>query len=121
MMAKIRLKKKVKKILLLLIIGISLLWASIFLYKDYKYKQSYEYKLLQINYNKEEINIIISKLNTQKIEELLKKEYISYLKDILSEKYYLDKNLDRYLDYQAGCDQSAQKVRRYLSDVMKGE
>lgn len=99
-MAKVRLKKKVKKILLLLVVGILFLCTIIFLYKDYKYKQSYEYKLLQINYNKEEINLIINKLNNQKIEELLKKEYISYLKDILSEKYYLSKNLDRYLNYQ---------------------
>lgn len=99
-MAKIRLKKKVKKILLLLIVGIILLSTSAFLYKDYKYKQSYEYKLLQISYSKEEINNILKKLDSQKIEELLQKNYISYLSDILNEKYYLAKNLDRYLAYQ---------------------
>lgn len=99
-MAKIKLKKKVKKILLLLILGIALLSTSAFLYKDYKYKQSYEYKLLQISYSKEEINNIVKKLDSQKIEELLQKDYISYLSDILNEKYYLAKNLDRYLAYQ---------------------
>lgn len=99
-MVKIRLKKKVKKILLILFLVMALFGVSIFGYKDYKYKQSYEYKLLQINYSKEEINTIIGKLDNKKIDELLQQDYISYLCDILNEKYYLSKNLDRYLNYQ---------------------
>ena len=53
-MAKVRLKKKVKKIIILLVVGILFLCTSIFLYKDYKYKQS-----LNINYYK--LNIVKKK------------------------------------------------------------
>ena len=81
-MAKYKLKKKVKNNLIKLFIIVILLIVGIILIKDYKYKQTYEYKLLNLNYSKEEIKVLLDNLNSDKIDELLTKEYN---KDIDSE------------------------------------
>ena len=98
-MAKYKLKKKVKNNLIKVFIIVVLLIVGIILIKDYKYKQTYEYKLLNLNYSKEEIKVLLDKLNSDKINELLTKEYNKDIVNIINEKYYLSKNLDRYLNY----------------------
>lgn len=98
-MAKYKLKKKVKNNLIKLFIIVILLIVGIILIKDYKYKQTYEYKLLNLNYSKEEIKVLLDNLNSDKIDELLTKEYNKDIVSIINEKYYLSKNLDRYLNY----------------------
>ena len=98
-MAKYKLKKKVKNKLIKLFIIVVLLIVGIILVKDYKYKQTYEYKLLNLNYSKEEIKVLLDNLNSEKIDELLTKEYNKDIVSIINEKYYLSKNLDRYLNY----------------------
>ena len=98
-MAKYKLKKKVKNNLIKLFIIVILLIVGIILIKDYNYKQTYEYKLLNLNYSKEEIKVLLDNLNSDKIDELLTKEYNKDIVSIINEKYYLSKNLDRYLNY----------------------
>lgn len=98
-MTKYKLKKKVKNNLIKLFIIVILLIVGIILIKDYKYKQTYEYKLLNLNYSKEEIKVLLDNLNSDKIDELLTKEYNKDIVSIINEKYYLSKNLDRYLNY----------------------
>lgn len=98
-MAKYKLKKKVKNNLIKLFIIIILLIVGIILIKDYKYKQTYEYKLLNLNYSNEEIKVLLDNLKSDKIDELLTKEYNKDIVSIINEKYYLSKNLDRYLNY----------------------
>ena len=46
---------------------------------------------------------------------------IEYTSDTVEETIDTLKEFYRFLDYQAGCNADAQKVRRYLDDVMKGE
>ena len=98
-MVKYKLKKKVKNNLIKVFIIVVLLIVGIILIKDYKYKQTYEYKLLNLNYSKEEIKVLLDNLNSDKINELLTKEYNKDIVNIINEKYYLSKNLDRYLNY----------------------
>ena len=86
-MAKYKLKKKVKNNLIKLFIIVILLIVGIILIKDYKYKQTYEYKLLNLNYSKEEIKVLLDNLNSDKIDELLTKEYN---KDILESAIVYD-------------------------------
>lgn len=96
---KLKLKKKFKK---RLIIFVFILIASIIgikSYKTYKYHQTYEYKLLEKNYTKEEANLLLEKLDKTKIEELLTTEKNEKLINILKQKYFLIKNLDKYLEY----------------------
>ena len=98
-MTKYKLKKKVKNNLIKLFSIIVIIIVLILLIKDYKYKQTYEYKLLNLNYSKEEINILLNNLNKDKLDNLLTTEYNKDIIGILTEKYYLSKNLDRYLNY----------------------
>lgn len=98
-MAKRKLKKKVKRKLILLIILIIGIFVGIKSYKTYKYHQTYEYKLLQINYTKEEAKLLTDNLNSSQIDNLLNEKKNTTLLNLLQEKYYLKKNLERYLDY----------------------
>lgn len=98
-------KKRVKltsfgKKLLFIIIGLVVITIfSINAIKTYKYHQTYEYKFLQINYNLDEIKILTSKLDDHALAYLLNKEYNENIPKLLKEKYFMLKNLDRYLNY----------------------
>ena len=81
-------------ITVLLIIGI-----SIALYiKDQNYKKTYDYKLKVIGYNEEEI-VNIKKLNEEDINLILDHDYDKNIIDLIQKKYFLRKNLDKYLLY----------------------
>lgn len=81
-------------ILIAIIVGISSLVSHI------KYTKTYEYKLINIGYSKEESDIINSKLNNTEIDELLKLEYNKDYVSFINEKYFLYSNLDKYLEYK---------------------
>lgn len=68
-------------------------------YNDYKYQQTYEFKLIEKGYTKEEATILLEKIKEEKILELLNEEKKDYLISIVTEKYYLEKNFDQYLDF----------------------
>lgn len=96
---KLKLKKKFKKRLIIFLLIIIVSIVGIKSYKTYKYHQTYEYKLLEKNYTKEETALLLEKLDKTKIEELLTTEKNEKLINILNEKYFLIKNLDKYLAY----------------------
>lgn len=98
-MAKLKLKKQVKKNLIKLFILIIILISGTYLIKDFLYKRTYEYKLLELNYSIEEVHIIEDKFNDEELDLLLTKEYNPNLAKFLSEKYYIHDNLDRYINY----------------------
>ena len=62
MKKKLKLKKKVRNILIIIIFLIFLSIFGINKYKEYKYKQTNEYKLTQVGYTLEESKFIIDKL-----------------------------------------------------------
>ncbi len=68
-------------------------------YNDYKYRQTHEFKLLEKGYTKEETTILLEKIKEEKIIELLNQEKKDYLISIITEKYYLEKNLDQYIEF----------------------
>ena len=96
---KLKLKKKFKKRLIIFLFIIIISIVSIKSYKTYKYRQTYEYKLLEKNYTKEETDLLLEKLDKTKIEKLLTTEKNEKLINILNEKYFLIKNLDKYIAY----------------------
>lgn len=98
-MAKLKLKKKFKIILVILILLIGSFIGISKAVKVHKYHQTYEYKFLQKNYNLDEIKVLTSKLDNAKLDELLSKEYNENISKVLMEKYFMLKNLDRYLSY----------------------
>ena len=95
-MKRRRLKKK--PIIILLIIFIIIFLVTFKVVKTIQYHKTYDYKLLQLNYNKKEIESI-KKLSNSKIDEILKKDKIDILSKIINQKYFLEKNLDDYLNY----------------------
>ncbi len=94
-----RLKKNVKIVGIALIIVIVASIIAVNKYKEYLYHQTYEYKLLQVGYNMDETKLLLSKLNDDYINSLLEESKNDTLVNLLKEKYYINDNLDRYLEY----------------------
>ena len=66
--------------------------------KKANYKKTYEYKLGQVGYSKDEINELL-KQDDKFLDHLLEIEYDENILKFMKEKYYLEKNLDSYLSY----------------------
>ncbi|MDD2409665.1 MAG: M15 family metallopeptidase [Bacilli bacterium] len=99
MKKKLKIKKQAKKKLIIFILIIIISVGGFKLFNDYLYRQTYEYKLLQINYSLNEIKIIEEEFNDKQIDTLLTKEYNPNLTKIISDKYFIYNNLNRYLNY----------------------
>ncbi len=100
MARKRRIKKKPVIILICIIILITVI--SIFTIKTIKelnYRKTIEYKLLQVGYNKDEINTLKNKTNDNFMNSLLDLEYDKMYLNIINEKYYIKNNLDNYIKY----------------------
>ena len=96
---KLRLRSEIKIFLFIVVVLIVLAIYGIDKYKEYQYHQTYEYKLLEHNYSKEEVSLILDKLDDEYINKLLESVYSDNIYKFLNEKYFISKNLDRYLDY----------------------
>ena len=72
---------------------------SRFLYTKYnKYINSYEYKFIKKGYDKDTTYYFLTLNNDQK-DYLLSLDYNDYIINILKEKYFMWKNIDRYINY----------------------
>ena len=83
-----------------LIILVGIIFGIVKLVSDHNYKQTYEYKLGLIGYKEDEIKIIKDKLNNSDIDKLMELKYDKNIVKFMSEKYFLYKNLSKYLDYK---------------------
>ena len=107
-MSKKSKKRKVKKIIWLVFIILMLIIISILgfkLYKNYEengtfnlFYTSTDERLEKIGYSKEEIDDFHLKLNDIIINDLLNKDYISSLNDLINEENFKIDNLDKYLE-----------------------
>lgn len=95
---KRRIKKKAVIILALIIV---LIVASILGIKKSievsRYHKTYEYKFLKLEYSKEEFSII-DKLSIEDKDYLLTLDYNRRIPKLISEKYFIEKNLKRYIN-----------------------
>lgn len=99
-MAKRYKLKKEAKIILGFVIGIIMaIIIGKIIYNDYVYKNSYEYKLELRGYNTKEIKQLIKEVDKKKLDKLLTAPKDNDLLAIINEKYYIRKNLERYLNY----------------------
>lgn len=105
-MKKRKLKKSAKYGLIAVILFIFLV---IFLVKFVNYKNSNEYKLKEKGYSKEEIKEILS-LDDNKKNKILEMDYNENILNFVKEKYFLLKNLDRYLKLYSECNCRPDKV-----------
>ena len=97
---KLRLKPKYRKKLIYLIIFLIIIGFSINKYRIYKYHQTNEYKLLQKGYTEKETKDIENKLTDEQIKNYLKEDKIEYLDELINDKYFINKNLDKYIEYK---------------------
>lgn len=73
---------------------------SIKIYKEFKYQETYEYKIQEIGYSKKETAKLIEILPEKKLEKILKEEYNEIYYNVVKQKYYLDKNFEKYVEYK---------------------
>ena len=97
-------RRKLKKQVYFVIGGLILIIVAIVFgvskYQEYKYHQTYEYKLLEHGYNDEEVTKILDNFkDNADLDYLLNNEKNSNIIKLLDEKYYLDKNFYEYVDY----------------------
>lgn len=95
-----KLKKKVVYIgIIILIFLIIITNFSIKIYKQYTYKKTYEYKLIEHGYTKEQANTLEKYYSNNKLNDILNIDKNDTILELISEKYYIHKNLTRYLSY----------------------
>ena len=99
MAKRYKLKKEGKMFLGAILVIIVLIIVGIVVYKDYVYKHSYEYNLELRGYDTKEIKLLTSNLDDERLDKLANSKKDPVIVAFLQEKYYLKKNLDRYLTY----------------------
>ena len=96
---KLKLKKEVK-IFFIAIIIIFATSIGINKYKEYKYHKTNEYKLTLTGYTVEEAKKLERELSKTTVEELITKKKNKNILRFIDEKYFIEKNLNAYIDYQ---------------------
>lgn len=94
-----RIKKQVYYIFigLILIVGIAIFGN--YKYKEYKYHQTYEYKLLNLGYKNDDVHKILENFTEKDYNYFLKNEVNENYIKLLNEKYFLKKNFYKYIEY----------------------
>jgi len=89
---------KIKPIIVLLFIVALIIFSIIFAVRTITYHKTYEYKLLKIGYSKEDV-VKIEKLKDKTKDYLITIEYNKNVIPLMNEKYFLEKNLKKYIEY----------------------
>ena len=94
---RLRLKSSFKRFLIYFafFLGMTIytIKEGIAIYEDFKYQETYEYKILQVGYSEEETKKFIEVLSKEKLDFILENKYNETYYPIVSEKYYIDKFL----------------------------
>lgn len=97
---KLKLKKQVWICFIILLFLAIAIYAGNKIYQDYLYKQTEEYKLLEIGYTDDEIKLLEEKTNEATIKKILADSTKNeLLLEIIQETYYIADNLERYLTF----------------------
>lgn len=101
---RLRLKPKVARFLIyfifFIIMGIYTINESRKIIADFKYQETYEYKITEKGYKLEEAKKLIEILPDEKLNYILDNEYNEMYYNIVSQKYYLNKNFEKYIQYK---------------------
>lgn len=106
-MKKRRLKIVPVIILLLIILGIGFGIKKAIDINNYH--KTYEYKLLKVGYSKDEVKEL-EKLKDETKDYILQIEYNKNILALMNEKYFLEKNLEKYLEYLYSNDKNLTDV-----------
>lgn len=91
-------KIKKKSILILIITVIIMIFGIIYTVNTINYHKTYEYKFGKIGYSKEEI-VLLKELSDSSLNYLLTIPYNNKVTTLLQEKYFMEKNLKKYINY----------------------
>jgi D-alanyl-D-alanine carboxypeptidase len=95
-----KLKKKVIYIgIIIIIFFIIITNFGIKTYKEYTYKKTYEYKLIEHGYTKEQANVLENYYSNDELNDILNIDKNDTILELINQKYYIHKNLARYLTY----------------------
>ena len=94
-----KIKKGVYYILILIILIIGGTIFGNYKYKEYKYHQTYEYKLLEHGYKANEVSKILDNFSEKDYNYFLNNEVNENYLKLMEEKYFLKKNFYKYIDY----------------------
>ena len=110
---KLKLKKNARNFIIFFVIAVFLTVFIIDKYKVYKYHQTNEYKLISLNYTKKEANKIEKELTDKQIKKIIDSEKKdSFVLNVINEKYFLNKNLEKYREYYKT------NAERNMSDII---
>ena len=78
-------------IFIVIVIGIisGIVYGISKLVSNYKYKQTYEYKLLSVGYDSDEVKTLLHKFNDDKLEDILKRKADSNIASFANEKFFI--------------------------------
>lgn len=110
---KYKVKKNMLKLFIVLIILMLIALAGYFYYK---HVTSDKYLLGKKGYSENQVTTILK--NDDMKDELLKRDYNKYIFDVMTSKYYLEKNLNKYLEYKA--DNSDKDINDVISIINVG-
>lgn len=102
---KYKLRYEFKKFLVwfifFLAVGIYTIKESIKIYEEFKYQETYEYKIMNIGYSKEEATKLIEVLSDETLNTIIEGEtYNEAYYQIVNQKYYIKKYFAKYLEYK---------------------
>ena len=102
-------KFKMKPIIIIVFVVALITFGIIYTVKTINYHKTYEYKLLQVGYSKEEI-VELEKLKDKNIDYLLSIEYNKNIVPLIKEKYFMEENLKKYIEYSKESDKTLTDV-----------
>lgn len=91
------------KLITFIVVVLTILFLIVFFsikgIKNYNYKKTDEYKMIQLGYTKEEYDTLKSSLKDDELNSLLSKKYNKNILVFIKEKYFIFKKLDDYISY----------------------
>lgn len=106
---KFKLKKKFRKYILFIIIIMIFTFIGLKVYNTYKYHETEYYQFIKLGYDDDTIKLLEDKLSKTNLDYLLNEDKIDYISSLVSEKYYIDNNLQSYLTYYEDNDKKSFK------------
>ena len=83
-----------------IVVLLSIIIGIVYFVNQNNYKKSYEYKLLEVGYNQEEVTTLVTKYDNERLDKLLNMKYNEHIIGLMEEKYFIFSKLNEYLEYK---------------------
>ena len=102
----LKFKLWIKLLVFFTILGVVGYFVGNHYYQEYLYKQSSEYKLLELGYKEDEVKLFLDKLNDEQEKNLIERGYNEFYSSFARCPYFLYDNLDLYMGQVITKDQN---------------